>query len=90
MRQKPKNFDKCFHHPHANYEYYCPEDNQSLCVYCKINGSHSQGKKASHHLIEISEAYERIIQESNKGDQFLIKKKDKLNDKLNELEKRIE
>ncbi len=74
--------EKCLLHPNSVLEFYCPQDRESLCVYCKVNGSHSQGNKASHKIIDISDAYQKIMNEIDQPDQLLEKKKDRLLEQL--------
>ena len=64
-------------------------DNESLCVYCKIDGSHAAGEKAKHKLVKISDAYEKAILESRELDPNLERRRNYLGDLLEKIDKKI-
>lgn len=87
--KRPKQFGKCSQHPEYTLEFYCPIDNEPLCVYCKINGSHNAGEKVGHTLVKISEIYSKALMESKEKDPILEKRKSQLNDRLNDIDARM-
>lgn len=46
ISDKPKSFGICPSHQDAKLELYCTYCHIPLCVYCKINGTHSGGEAA--------------------------------------------
>jgi hypothetical protein len=49
IKKRPKNFGDCEAH-NVKMELYCETCKLTLCIYCKINGNHSQGDNHSHKL----------------------------------------
>jgi len=89
INERPKQFGKCQQHPECTLEFYCPVDNEPLCVYCKISGTHSGGEKVDHPIIKISEAYTKALVESKEKDPILEKRKSALTDLLNNIDSTI-
>lgn len=58
----------------------------AICVYCKINGSHSVGEPSTHLVVKISDAYNKAIDESREVDPLLEKRKNQLSDLLSQID----
>lgn len=61
----------------------------AICVYCKINGSHSVGEPANHPVVKITDAYSKAIAESREVDPLLEKRKSQLSDLLSQIDFKI-
>ena len=51
---------------------FCTVCNIPLCVYCKINGSHSKNESATHLVEKIEDAYKKTMIESKEVELKLI------------------
>lgn len=60
-----------------------------MCVYCKIQGSHSSGESAGHPLVKISDAYFKAIGESKEIDPLIEKRKNQLAELLQLIDGKI-
>ena len=56
-------FGHCRHHDKM-IEFFCPQCNIPVCVYCKMVGNHANGEASRHQLVSVSEAYQTVIQEA--------------------------
>lgn len=89
VSERPKSLGQCGAHPDNTLEYYCQVCSVTLCVYCKISGSHSTGEATSHPLIRLSDAYQKSLQQAKEIDPELEKKKTLLKTLLKEIDSRI-
>lgn len=88
INERPKNFGMCQEH-NMKFEFYCSIDHVPLCVYCKINGSHSSGDMAWHPLVQISIAYSKSLAESKEADPLLEKRKTQITELLSQIDSKI-
>eukprot|EP00392_Amoebophrya_sp_AT5.2_P004266 g4274.t1 len=51
---------RCSKHPERKAEWWCVDCRTTLCVACKVSGSHSRGVKATHTLVHVQEEYDRV------------------------------
>ncbi|EAR84469.2 B-box zinc finger protein (macronuclear) [Tetrahymena thermophila SB210] len=91
ISKKEKSFGNCkvSDHQGTKLELYCMICHEALCVYCKIQGSHSQGEPAAHQLLRISDAYKKALHESKVLDPQLEKRKNELTDHLTNIDQKI-
>eukprot|EP00825_Cyclidium_porcatum_P032309 TRINITY_DN3461_c0_g2_i2.p1 TRINITY_DN3461_c0_g2~~TRINITY_DN3461_c0_g2_i2.p1 ORF type:complete len:495 (-),score=76.17 TRINITY_DN3461_c0_g2_i2:559-2013(-) len=89
LSEKPKSFGNCQTHPDAKLELFCTHCNIPLCVYCKINGTHSTGDAAGHLLVKITDAYKTALADSKECDPQLEKKKNQLAEQLQLIDQKI-
>jgi hypothetical protein len=62
---------KCPFHTNMDVEFFCPECDVPVCIYCKMVGSHSQGEANNHRLIGVRVAWKRAIDEASERDEGL-------------------
>ena len=59
---------KCPFHSKMDVEFFCPDCDVPVCIYCKMVGSHSQGEANNHRLIGVRVAWKRAIDEASERD----------------------
>ena len=59
---------KCPFHSNMDVEFFCPDCDVPVCIYCKMVGSHSQGDANNHRLIGVRVAWKRAIDEASMRD----------------------
>lgn len=79
----------CQSHPETKNQFFCNKCKTTLCIYCKIKGSHSSGEFANHQLVNIEEAYDQAVNEADFIDPLIEKHKASIRSKLQELDERI-
>jgi hypothetical protein len=89
ISERPKSFGVCSTHQDTKMELYCQECNIPLCVYCKINGHHSQGDNNGHKLVKITDAYSKALRDSKDYDPLLEKRKNHLAECLSKIDNKI-
>ena len=60
---------KCPFHNNMDVEFFCPECDVPVCIYCKMVGSHSTGAFNNHRLIGVRVAWKKAIDEASVPDQ---------------------
>ncbi len=63
---------KCPFHANMDVEFFCPECDVPVCIYCKMVGSHSQGEANNHRLIGVRVAWKQAIDEASEKDAKLL------------------
>jgi len=90
---RPKDYGKCLEHKaHPDgvpITFFCTKCNKTLCIYCKVSGSHSSGEFANHRLIEVESAYEKAKDEASSADPLIEKHKAGIKSKLKKLDEKI-
>ena len=56
---------KCPFHDNMDVEFFCPECDVPVCIYCKMVGSHSSGVFNNHRLIGVRVAWKKAIDEAS-------------------------
>jgi len=56
---------KCPFHSNMDVEFFCPECDVPVCIYCKMVGSHSTGAFNNHRLIGVRVAWKKAIDEAS-------------------------
>jgi hypothetical protein len=56
---------KCPFHNNMDVEFFCPECDVPVCIYCKMVGSHSTGAFNNHRLIGVRVAWKKAIDEAS-------------------------
>ena len=79
----------CQSHPETKNQFFCNKCKTTLCIYCKIKGSHSSGEFANHQLVNIEEAYDQAVNEADFIDPLIEKHKASIRSKLQELDDKI-
>lgn len=90
IHDRPKSFGNCEHHKDQKYQFFCNKCRQLLCIYCKINGSHSTGDAASHELRTISEEFNIAVKNSKEADSSIEKYKGILRGHLKSVRENID
>lgn len=89
IKERPRQFGKCDTHKDQDYQFFCTKCKTVLCIYCKINGSHSQGEYGNHPLITIGEAFQEAVKHSKEADPNMEKHKASLKNMLKTVDDRI-
>lgn len=89
IRERPRPFGKCEQHKDIEYQFFCTKCKTLLCVYCKINGSHSTGEYGNHILITIQEAFSEAVKQSKEEDPPMVKYKATLKNLLKSVDDKI-
>lgn len=90
IENRPRNYGKCDQHKTEDYKFFCTKCKTLLCIYCKINGSHSTGEMANHQLKSIEEAYQEAVNQSTRPDDFSEKYKNNIKSLLKVVKDKIE
>lgn len=89
IEDKPKDFGCCNFHEKTPKKFFCQNCRIPLCIYCKINGSHSEGDNAKHVQLKIEEAYKTAVSEAKECDATLDKHKANLRSYLKQIDDKI-
>lgn len=89
IKDRPQAFGKCENHKSEDNQFFCTKCKAVLCIFCKINGSHSSGDYANHLLITIGEAYNEAKNQSEAADPVMEKHKGNLRNQLKAVDDKI-
>ncbi|CAD7960010.1 unnamed protein product [Amoebophrya sp. A25] len=81
-------FAHCAVHGDRKAEWWCVDCKKALCVACKVSGSHSKGRAATHRLMHIREKYEEVKDAMSVCPQEVQDARCLLHDQMDMIEKR--
>ncbi|CAD7935297.1 unnamed protein product [Amoebophrya sp. A120] len=81
-------FAHCALHNERKAEWWCLDCKKALCVACKVSGSHSKGRAATHTLTHIRERYEQVRKEMMKMPEYVDDATDNLKLQMSKIDER--
>jgi B-box zinc finger len=89
IENRPRTYGMCQQHK-EEFMFFCGRCKTTLCISCKISGSHSSGEYANHKLMNIDEAYKDASDQSKTADPQTEKYKATLRNLLATVKDKIE
>lgn len=89
IKDRPRPLGKCEQHKNQDYQFFCKKCKTAICIYCKINGSHSTGEYGNHVLITIDEAFKEAVNQSKDEDRMMTQHKAYLKNMLKQVDEKI-
>lgn len=82
--------EECPFHPGHRVLHFCFLCQLPVCTECKMSGGHSVGVNSNHKLVPLKDAYSAALKHTDTEDRIYVRRKKALNDKRNEIVKRLQ